>query len=180
MTTTPPIPGLTREQTPWPHDVYRGFYITPELMADIERRAATRQTAAATDEFPERPVRAVPTGAVTTPVRDADWRRRTGQAPAPPGPKPQREPRLCRECETEFVPTTSHNVYCKPACARRAASRRRPAQQPKYRRGTVTAKCLVCDREFQAVNRGAQTRRTCSEDCRGLLIARTASERRAA
>lgn len=83
MSTTerPPVPGLTRENTGYPHDVYRGWFLTPEGLDGIERREAaplppappvelTRTCVDCRNTFPVYPP--------NTPTRCGKCRRRRG------------------------------------------------------------------------------------------------------
>lgn len=49
MTEKPPAPGLTRINTGYPHDVYRGWFVTPTEMKRIRSRLKGYEVAAEMD-----------------------------------------------------------------------------------------------------------------------------------
>lgn len=99
----PPIPGLTRQNTGVRHDVYKGWYVSDDGMAGIERRMNRRQRDLAAYHAPPEPV---------------------------PAPARKRLPaRTCAECGVTFLPGVSHARYHSAECQRRASKRRAAARR---------------------------------------------------
>lgn len=80
-------------------------------------------------------------------------------------------PKICRECEMEFIPNRSDQRYCSDTCRirhhKREQNRRRQQEQyyakPKFPIGPAT--CQRCGKEFY---RGKTTQTFCSMSCAAL------------
>jgi hypothetical protein len=113
MTTEqPPAPGLTRTNTGYPHDVYRGWFLTPEAVALIEERVANAPTGLQ-DPFAgvgtRKPARLSP-----VPMEARPAPKKAAPKPATPGFNPV----VCGYCGRIFMSraTGKPRSYCSNSC----------------------------------------------------------------